>query len=279
MCAAQPVASATAQPAAYHGPFLSWTGKSAAPSSEQAPSGPAPSSRREAANGGSSAEFDAWPAPASAQAPHSGYATRAQSETASSRSSSQASGEFSGWPAPTSSPATAPSPRPARYAVAAPAAYAPQAVTHKAAPAPAYIAPRPKPAEAAPYIAPRPRPQPAAVAAYVAPPAPAAVTPPRRHAPPAAIAAAPAVQAPPQAAPQLAQNETAPAANPLARTGVHFYSLHREYGLTPDKIVTPKDRPLVLIGPPDNPPAQSHDDSDDNGGKSDKHGDGEGADD
>ena len=39
--------------------------------------------------------------------------------------------------------------------------------------------------------------------------------------------------------------------------GVRFYSLHREYGITPDPVPTPQDRPMVLIGPPDNAPAQS----------------------
>ena len=92
--------------------------------------------------------------------------------------------------------------------------------------------------------------------------------------------AAPAQAQPP--AQQLAQNDTtaAPAASPavLQPTGVHFYSLHREYGLTPDAVVTPKDRPMVLIGPPDNPSSDKPDNAGGNGA-SDKHGDGEGADD
>jgi hypothetical protein len=92
--------------------------------------------------------------------------------------------------------------------------------------------------------------------------------------------AAPAQAQPP--AQQLAQNDTtaAPAASPavLQPTGAHFYSLHREYGLTPDPVVTPKDRPMVLIGPPDNPSSDKPDNAGGNGA-SDKHGDGEGADD
>jgi hypothetical protein len=99
-------------------------------------------------------------------------------------------------------------------------------------------------------------------------------------------AAAPAVRAPAASAPpaqKLAQNDTAPvaeapAASPLPPTGVHYYSLHRAYGLTPDHVVVPKDRPMVLIGPPDNSTAPAKDDSDDNG-KSDKHGDSSSADD
>jgi hypothetical protein len=127
------------------------------------------------------------------------------------------------------------------------------------------------------YVAPpAPQPSPAAVAAYVAPPAR-----PIRQRPPAQLA----VSTPPAAAgqaQQVAQNET-PAAPVAAQaglqpTGAHFYSLHREYGLTPDAVVTPKDRPMVLIGPPDDQPAQKQDNADDNGA-SDKHGGGEGADD
>jgi hypothetical protein len=86
-----------------------------------------------------------------------------------------------------------------------------------------------------------------------------------------------AVSAPP--AQVLAQNDTAapaPAANPLGQTGVHYYSLHREYGLTPDQVTTPKDRPMVLIGPPDDPPTQKPDDANDG---SDKRSAAQGADD
>jgi len=93
-------------------------------------------------------------------------------------------------------------------------------------------------------------------------------------------ASEPALAAPP--AQKLAQNDTAPvaeapAANPLPPTGVHYYSLHRAYGLTPDHVVVPKDRPMVLIGPADNSTPSSKDDSDN--GKSDKHGDSDSADD
>ena len=81
----------------------------------------------------------------------------------------------------------------------------------------------------------------------------------------------------------MAQNDmppatVAPAASPLPPTHVHFYSLHRAYGLTPDQVVVPKDRPMVLIGPADNSTPQSKDDPDDNG-KSDKHGDSDSSDD
>ena len=91
------------------------------------------------------------------------------------------------------------------------------------------------------------------------------------------MAAAP-VEPPAQAA--VAQNETGAAAaqaNPAPTSGVHYYSLHREYGLTPDQVTTPKDRPMVLIGPPDDPTPQKQDDADD-GGKSGQRGDAAGAD-
>jgi hypothetical protein len=212
-CAAQPGGDGLTQPAAYHGPYLTWAGKTASPA-VQPDTAAAPRS-----------EFAAWPAPAPG-------APRLRSATA------------------------------AAY-VAPPHAYAPKpaAVATYAAPRHAY----------APVAAPKP----AAVAAYVAPPAPTV------HARRAAQLAA---SGPPSAAMQppaqvLAQNDTAapaPAANPLGQTGVHYYSLHREYGLTPDQVVTPKDRPMVLIGPPDDPPTQKPDDANDG---ADKHGAAQGADD
>ena len=119
-------------------------------------------------------------------------------------------------------------------------------------------------------------PQPATVADYVAPPARTLHA---RRAAQMAVSAPSAVAAQPPAQ-ALAQNDTtiAPtqAANPLGQTGVHYYSLHREYGLTPDQVVTPKDRPMVLIGPPDDTPSQKSDDASDG---SDKHGAAQGVDD
>ena len=141
--------------------------------------------------------------------------------------------------------------------------------------------------------------RPAVVTATVAQPATMAVPTHRRHMPAASAQATPVVQAqvapvrasapaatpvvPAAPAQKLAQNDTAPAveapaAAPLPPTGVHYYSLHRAYGLTPDQVVVPKERPMVLIGPADNSTPQSKDDSDDNG-KSDKHGDSTSADD
>ena len=58
---------------------------------------------------------------------------------------------------------------------------------------------------------------------------------------------------PPAEAPrQLAQSAPLPAARP---GGVQLYSLHREYGLTPDAIPAPPQGPnYILVGPPDAPP-------------------------
>jgi hypothetical protein len=222
-CAAQPAGDGLTQPAAYHGPFLTWAGKTGGPVAT--PPAPAPQS--------SAQEFASWPAPA-------------QPATARLRASP-----------------------PRQYAAAAP--------TYAPAYAPAPPQPRPRVAYAAP---PAPQPKPAAVAAYAAPP----VQPIHRR-PTAQLAVSTPPAAPAQAQPpaqQLAQNDTtaAPAASPavLQPTGAHFYSLHREYGLTPDAVVTPKDRPMVLIGPPDNPPSDKQDNADGAGG-SNRHGDGEGADD
>lgn len=227
VCVAQPGGDALTQPAAYHGPYLTWAGKTDGPAAEQ----PDPAPTRSAA---SESEFAAWPAPA----PGAPRLHRAE-------------------------------------AVATPAAYV--------APARVYAPPK--------------RTRPAAVAAYVAPPEPAvhktrpaqmaasAPTAPPAHQPhPAHLAAATAPLAPTaQAQPPaqaMAQNDT-PAAPAQAAasptTGVHYYSLHREYGLTPDQVVTPKDRPMVLIGPPDDPTPQKQDDADDNG-KSAQHGGAAGAD-
>jgi hypothetical protein len=181
--------------------------------------------------------------------------------------------EFASWPAPArQAPRVGPAP-PRPYAAATPSR------------APAYYAPAPRPRPPVAYVAPAaPQPSAAAPAADVAPPA----RPIRQHLPAQlAVSTPPAAtaQAQPQAQPpaqRLAQNDTtaAAAASPavLQPTGVHFYSLHREYGLTPDAVVTPKDRPMVLIGPPDDPPTQKQDNADGNGG-TDKHGDAEGADD
>jgi hypothetical protein len=220
-CAAQPGGDGLTQPAAYHGPYLTWAGKTPAP-------GPARQPDVALAAPGSPSEFAAWPAPAPG-------APRLR-QTAS-----------------------------AAYAAAPPRAYAAAAAPKPAA---SYASTR---RTYLPAVAPKP----AAVAAYVAPPAPAHHP---RHTALSAPAAAAQAQAPAQV---LAQNDTAaataPAANPLAPTGVHYYSLHREYGLTPDQVATPKDRPMVLIGPPDSPPTQKQDDASDAGG-SDKHSGAEGAD-
>jgi hypothetical protein len=210
VCAAQPGGDGLTQPAAYHGPYLTWAGKtdSAAPA--------------------------------------------AQPDVAPNRSGA-ADSEFAAWPAPAPG---APRLRPAA-AVAAPAAYA----------APPHVYAPPK------------RSRPAAVAAYVAPPAAAPV---HKSLPARMVASAPPVATAPAPPPAqtLAQNDTpaAPAAaSPSQTTGVHYYSLHREYGLTPDQVATPKDRPMVLIGPPDDPTPQKQDDADDNG-KSAQHGGAVGAD-
>jgi hypothetical protein len=63
---------------------------------------------------------------------------------------------------------------------------------------------------------------------------------------------------------------------------VRFYSLHREYGMTPDPIPQSTEDHTVLVGPPDNGPAahdQGGDQDQDGAGDDDKaagHGDGAG---
>jgi hypothetical protein len=144
---------------------------------------------------------------------------------------------------------------PAPAAAAAPA-YAP--TPSPAPPAPMQALPMAAPRPPAPpaYSEPLPPPLPPAPAAYVQPAAPAP--------PPAPVAMAaptprPTPPLPPaQSAPQpqaLAQNT--PPASASAPVHARFYSLHREYGMTPDPVTLPADRPMVLVGPPDNPPAQA----------------------
>jgi hypothetical protein len=124
-------------------------------------------------------------------------------------------------------------------------------------------------------------------------PAPRSVrqAPPPRYAPAPQYRPAPAPEADvgPEAAPPPAyapQADAQPQPRSLAQggaastgtthagsTSVRFYSLHRAYGLTPDPVETPAQRPMVLIGPPDHATAQSQDDGDD-GDKPAQHGDG-----
>jgi hypothetical protein len=74
---------------------------------------------------------------------------------------------------------------------------------------------------------------------------------------------------PPQPAPQAqASAASAPPGSP--RVGVRLYSLHRQYGMTPDPIALPAKRPMVLIGPPDQPTTGAGSDNDD-GGKPASH--------
>jgi len=112
-----------------------------------------------------------------------------------------------------------------------------------------------------------PPPPPPAVAPPVVAPAAFASSPP--HQPPMAQVASPAapppvepplsaqaMMAPPAAPPAPAQatSTAAPAAQASATTqGARFYSLHRDYGLTPDPDPAPTGNPLVLVGPPTGP--------------------------
>jgi hypothetical protein len=98
----------------------------------------------------------------------------------------------------------------------------------------------------------------------------AALTPPTvRPAPLRAAPTAPSIKA--DVGPALAGAAPAPVrqvaqAAPHAGEQVHYYSLHRAYGLTPDAIPEPPPgQRYVLMGPPDQPQARSADrDDDDN---------------
>lgn len=58
--------------------------------------------------------------------------------------------------------------------------------------------------------------------------------------------------------PTASQTAPAPQVAPHAGEGVHYYSLHRAYGLTPDAIPEPpQGQRYVLMGPPDEPRAKA----------------------
>jgi hypothetical protein len=138
-----------------------------------------------------------------------------------------------------------------------------------------YVAPQPQ-------DAPPPERQPA-VEAFAPPPAPAPI---------AAPAPEPVAAPAPQPAAAYAQPSAAPIQPAQAQpaegtTGVHFYSLHRAYGMSPDPIPAPTEGHTVLIAAPDNGTAaqgdgqggdQDQDGAGDGDGKPAAHGDGSGGD-
>lgn len=200
--------------------------------------------------------------------------------------------------------AQAPAPDPdlaeARYAPAPnydPGAAAPQAQRYAAPQAPRYAAPQAQhyaePVSDGPESRYGPAPRDAQLdPRHSATQAAEAYSSPAAYAPPAPQAAPPAPVQPPAAAPapQPAAAYAAPssAAPPAAQAegprSVRFYSLHREYGMTPDPIPQSSGDHTVLIGPPDNGPAAHDPDQDsdqDQGGAGDDkkaaaHGDGAG---
>ena len=179
------------------------------------------------------------------------------------------SGPMLSWAGKTAAPVTAPPPPAPMAMPSAPVgdeATAYVAPPRRAAPAQRYVAP---PEDRSPPTQDEtrtsvPAPPPAAPAtAYVArarPPAP-------QEAPPTQVA-------------QATPNPT-PAVSDSSRVPPRLYSLHREYGMTPDPIAMPKDRGMVLVGPPDEAKKETPDDAAaaENGDsdKSAKHGDGQGS--
>jgi len=104
----------------------------------------------------------------------------------------------------------------------------------------------PPPAAATAHFEAQPTRQSPASAQIVAPAAPPTVLPP---------SSVQAMTAAPAAPPVAAQAASAPpTAQPSATTqGARFYSLHRDYGLTPDPDPAPTGNSLVLVGPPTGP--------------------------
>jgi hypothetical protein len=138
-----------------------------------------------------------------------------------------------------------------------------------------------------------------AAASYAPPPQQEAPPPPaaQRSAPaddfplPPEAAPEPSAAPAPQPAAAYAQPSAAPAQPAQAQpaegtTGVHFYSLHRAYGMSPDPIPAPTEGHTVLIAPADNGTAaqgdgqaggdQDQDGAGDDDGKPAAHGDGSG---
>jgi hypothetical protein len=118
---------------------------------------------------------------------------------------------------------------------------------------------------------------PAAVSAAYAPPPPRQPpASPQIAPPPAAPPGAQAMSTPPAGPPAPSQAASAaPSAQADASTqlGVRFYSLHRDFGLTPDPDPTPTDHPMVLVGPPTGPQTGGAGASDDgDGGKAGQQG-------
>ena len=109
--------------------------------------------------------------------------------------------------------------------------------------------------------------------------------------PPEEAAPEPSTAPEPQPAAAYAQPSAAPAQPAQAQpaegtTGVHFYSLHRAYGMSPDPIPAPTEGHTVLIAPADDGTAaqgdgqaggdQDQDGAGDGDGKPAAHGDGSG---
>ena len=120
-------------------------------------------------------------------------------------------------------------------------------------------APAARPASSSPSFAPPPSRPPSSAQNAPPPSAPPPSAPPPSAPPPCAPPpSAQAMTAPPPA-PAQAASAPPPAvqANGSPQLGVRFYSLHRDFGLTPDPDPTPTDQPMVLVGPPTGPQTAS----------------------
>jgi len=281
---------------AYSGPFLSWAGKTAAPTPVAPPppmadpaspadpvaeSSPPPANiagpqhRRQIAVMGPAGQPPepaappmpppaepapspapmSWPAPAphapqpvaAAILPPSAPASVAQERRVETRAAMvRRHAAPDPAPAPTEQAAVAP-----RHAM--PADHAPAATQRAVVAAPA--SPAPQQATVAARHVTRPAHAPAAQQAAVAPASPVAARAPQAAASPQP----PAAESQPMA---LAASQPAPPA-PSPPVGVRYYSVMRDYGMSPDPVPTPTDRPMVLIGPPADAPPSHGDGADD----------------
>jgi hypothetical protein len=156
---------------------------------------------------------------------------------------------------------------------------APQPPVISDAPPPRYVAPSPPRSPPPRYIAPPP-----AAPENASEPEPESAPPPApriARVDPGPAPRAPVAEAAAPPTPAAATPAPAAAATPdPGHTGPRFYSLHREYGLTPDPIPVPAQRSTVLVGPPDRgaDPGQDAAGADDNPDKPAPHGDDQGAD-
>jgi len=242
-------ASVAAQASGYHGRMLTWSSKGGV---HRAPAEPA----RQAA---------AAPVPPESQRYETRQAPAPSPPPATPRPATLPQSLYGASAAPPPAQVLAPAQRPIVQAAAQPEPVLPRRTPIDAAgPAPARAATAPAPVRSAAAAPPAHAPAVALATAAPSKPVPAAPVPAKPApqarapiqtasagkpaAPPQAVTSAQATPATPAAQTQVAM-VAPPPAPPAAPVKARFYSLHRDYGDTPDPVALPAARPPVLIGP------------------------------